>query len=206
MPAQHFLSFLLLVFTISSLPSCTKDNNPSNSNNSPKHPFYIHFDLDGVPQSYGATQAITHTEPKTSSISVSWDNYATESYVPDSSTSMNASLGLYFEQHPVLEADLMALVGQQLPITHPTNPHQTSATMHLYHASSYTANNLLTDLTYNDSSSNFVQIDSVQHYSTSNSGVKTFTISGRFQVVFSGANIIQTASNGKFRLLFMEYK
>ncbi|WP_264790169.1 hypothetical protein [Aureispira anguillae] len=204
MPNKYFFSLVILVFIASIFPACTKDNSPLN--NSPQHPYYINFDLNGVPQSYGAEQAFMGTSYHISHLSPSLENYATDSYVPDSSTSMNALLSLHFEQHPILEADLTGLIGQQLPIKHPMNPYQTCATMHIYHSAGPTENDLFTERIYNDSSSSFVQIDSVYYHSTLGSGEKVFTISGRFDFVLSRGTVSQTANNGKFRLLFSEYQ
>lgn len=209
MKLQSFFLLLTIVFIGNSFSACEKDNSTSTTTTT-SSPYYINFDLDGVAQEYGTTQAGTAGGSYSSPLGFPHSNHYTGSSVTNSSTFINVEIDLYFGKDSIVEADLMSLVGQQLPIGECSPVGCKAASMCIYKLGGGGVE-LCSASSGNSSASDFVQIDAVTYLSTGLFGLKVFEVSGSFNVQLYGnngtqTNVSQAATNGTFKLLFPEVK
>lgn len=190
------LAALVLSVTIF---SCKKDKKEDTPEPAPTpapaaDQLFISFTLDGVAKNYTSTTASIHTGYG--------GGASTSSGFFDLSKDM--SVDIHMPKDSIVKADYDSLIGVKIPIGScggcPTN-----ASFEIYmNGEDYESSS-----TYNTLPTNYIKINSVKYHSTVTSfgkQVKQYYITGEFNVKISYGTDVKNAPDGKFGLLFREFR
>ncbi len=186
------ISFFLL------LSSCKKENNtptpapvttPATTND-----LYIKFDLDGVPKNITSTNVSITT------------GLAGSSFTSAGFFIFNNSIDISFNllQDSILQADLQALVNQQIPIVDCLGCPLNAGLRYEINGDAFNASDL--DNTF---PANYFKITSVTYYRTVvkfGKSLKQFYVKGEFNANVTYGPDTKHLTNGTFRMIFEEAK
>lgn len=183
---------LILLTVLAILSSCEKEPITTTAAD-----FYVSFNLDGTAVELRNKGFGENLGGNPNATIVDVDNY-----------NVVAKMNLHFGKDTVKGADFLALVGQKLEIGTCVGA-ASSCGMRANLKYIKTENNLdLVSFEVDNSFPNdYIQINTVTPYTDSQTATKSYVLEGEFALQFTqngSAAASQTATNGKFRLLFSE--
>lgn len=190
-----FSLFLLVLFT-----SCQKESINNNNNNNTPTDYFVTFDFDGAPVEY---RTMSYQGQMSSGATVSGgivniDGGPVESIYVE----------VNMDQDSITYNDLKGLVGQKLGVCLSSSS-VCNAPVHINLRYDDGTETWRGDKSHNNLPTQYLTITGVEYSPTTGLGLgQLIIVSGEFDLVLEGraSNVTKTASGGKFRLQFPEYK
>ncbi|BDS14155.1 hypothetical protein [Aureispira anguillae] len=192
--------FILFITVISiGLFSCKKDTTTNNTPND----YYITFDFDGTPVEYRST---TYQCQKSQSGSITVSGGILKPNMSNFSLTESIYVNLHMDEDSVTYNEMHNLIGQNLEVCYSSS---TVCNMPVHIGLTYDdgTTDWGTDKNNNPAATKYLKITSVERSSITAIGLGSLVVvEGEFNLVLDGGGTTKNASNGKFRLLFPEYK
>lgn len=201
---RKYTLFLLLIIISSSFFACQQD--PNNNSNPTPDDYFVTFDLDGTPIEYRTTTYqcnLSSGTPRTIGSSI------VEADLNNLSAMELIRIHFNMNEDSITYHELQSQIGQNLAVCFSSST-SCHAPVHISVDYKDGTNNWSTDADNNIAPTNYLKINSVQH-SPIIPLVPAFNslviVEGEFNLVFDdGSSTLKHATNGKFRLLFPEYR
>ncbi len=197
---KNLFVFLMLTVVSVGFFSCEKDT--TTTNNTPND-YYITFDFDGTPVEYRSTSYQCNSS-QSSIISVSGG--ILKPNLSNFSKTESIYVNVNMDEDSVTYNELNSLVGQNLEVCYSSSA-ICNAPIHIGLDYNDGTTDWRTDKNNNIFPANYLKITSVERSSVVALGYGDLVIvEGEFNLVLDGDGMVKNASNGKFRLLFPEFK
>lgn len=181
--------------------SCQKDTTTTNSNT--PDDYYIQFDFDGTPVEYRST---TYQCQSSRSGNITVSGGILEPNMSNFSLTESIYVNIHMDEDSVTYDELSSLIGQNLEVCYSSSA-VCNLPIHIGLDYDDGTTEWGTDKNNNLSASNYLKITAVERSSVVAFGYGSLVIvEGEFNLALDEAGVVKNASNGKFRLLFPEYK